>query len=68
MIPQNLNQLYADYGWYNILFNQLNLPSPSTEHAWRKTKLAIHHEAIRILSNSHRKLLVADLGCATVPY
>jgi 2-polyprenyl-3-methyl-5-hydroxy-6-metoxy-1,4-benzoquinol methylase len=59
----NLKQLYQEYGNYNILYNQLNLPSPSMEYAWRKTKKIIQDEAQRIAYQSNKNLTIGDVGC-----
>ncbi|MCA9371288.1 class I SAM-dependent methyltransferase [Candidatus Woesebacteria bacterium] len=58
--------LYKKYGEYNILFNQLNMASPSIEYSWRKTKTLIENKAILLLkerANGERKVAVCDIGC-----
>lgn len=61
----NLHKLYQEYGEYNILYNQLNLPSPSAEYAWRRTKKILQDEALRIIRSFKSKKLikVSDIGC-----
>lgn len=62
----DLDQLYQGYGDYNILFNQLNLPSPSVDYAWRKTKLLLQSEAeskITQLLTTHNLVSICDIGC-----
>ncbi len=62
----SFSKLYEDYGRYNIWFNQLNLPSPSIEHSWRRTKLLLEKEAIREISNllkKKKRIKVVDIGC-----
>lgn len=62
----SLAQLYREYGNYNILYNQLNLPSPSVDYAWRRTKLLLESEAtakITQLLTSSSEVSVCDLGC-----
>lgn len=60
-------KLYQDYGTYNILYNQLNMPSPSVEYSWRKTKKLLQCEALRILKmksgKQRQSISIADLGC-----
>jgi 2-polyprenyl-3-methyl-5-hydroxy-6-metoxy-1,4-benzoquinol methylase len=58
----NFGALYHDYGTYNLLYNQLNLPSPSIEYAWRRTKIALEQE-LNLLSKTTPIRSVADLGC-----
>jgi len=65
---KNFNRFYQEYGEYNILYNQLNMPSPSVEYAWRKTKKLLHDEILRIINrsiiNNHKKqIVVSDIGC-----
>lgn len=61
------SKLYNDYGEYNIWFNQLNLPSPSIEHSWRRTKLLLEKEAAReiqrLIKNKKKQIKVLDAGC-----
>lgn len=59
----NLNKLYQAYGEYNILYNQLNMPSPSMEYAWRKTKKIIQDEAEKIINKTKKDLTICDVGC-----
>lgn len=62
----NFKRLYNDYGTYNILYNQLVLPSHSTEYAWRRTKKLLQEELIRILKaklSQSNSIRVCDLGC-----
>lgn len=59
-------KLYEEYARYNILYNQLNLPSPSIEYSWRRTKILLQQEARCIINKflPHKdKIFVADLGC-----
>jgi len=65
---KNLNRLYQEYGEYNILYNQLNMPSPSVEHSWRRTKKLLHDELLKIINrliiNDHKKqIIISDIGC-----
>lgn len=62
----NYRQLYEEYGEYNILFNQLNSPSPSIEYAWRRTKVLLQREAeaeIRKRLAEQDRVRVLDIGC-----
>jgi ubiquinone biosynthesis O-methyltransferase len=59
----NLNKLYQEYGKYNILYNQLNMPSPSIEYAWRKTKKLLQDEVLKIINKSKRNISICDIGC-----
>lgn len=62
----HLKQLYQDYGTYNILYNQLNLPSPSVEYSWYRTKHLLQDEASRIIREKlkeKKEITVCDLGC-----
>lgn len=58
-----LRDFYQEYGNYNILYNQLNIPSPSTEYAWRKTKKLLQDEALRIITKLKKPINVCDVGC-----
>ncbi len=59
----NLKKLYQGYGDYNILFNQLNMPSPSMEYAWRKTKKLLQDEVLKVITESKKEMSVCDIGC-----
>lgn len=63
MIMNVFNNLYRDYGEYNILFNQLNMPSPSVEYAWRKTKKILQDETLKIIHETNNELRIGDIGC-----
>lgn len=65
MSMTDFNQLYKDYANYNILYNQLNFPSPSVEYAWRKTKKIIEEEVVKIVWSKviNKKISIADIGC-----
>lgn len=59
-------QLYEEYGEYNIWYNQLNLPSPSIEYAWRRTKVMLQKEAEKEIAKrlaGKEKVRVLDIGC-----
>lgn len=63
---KNLKKLYENYGRYNIFYNQLNLPSPSVEYAWRKTKVILHKETLRLVREQLRtkpSIKICDIGC-----
>lgn len=65
-IMTNFKQLYEGYAKYNILFNQLNLPSPSVDYAWRKTKVLLYDEALSVIKakiHNKRTIKVCDVGC-----
>ena len=59
----DFNKLYQEYGEYNILYNQLNMPSPSMEYAWRKTKKIIQDEAQNLINKSQKDMAICDIGC-----
>lgn len=62
----HFKKLYDDYGAYNLLYNQLNMPSPSIEYAWRRTKTLLHNETkkcILKLLQKQEKVVVGDIGC-----
>lgn len=59
----DFNKLYQEYGEYNILYNQLNIPSPSMEYSWRKTKKILQDEAEKIINNTKEDLNICDVGC-----
>ncbi len=59
----DLKKLYQDYGEFNILYNQLGLPSPSVDYAWRRTKKIIQDEVLNIIQNSSKILKICDIGC-----
>jgi len=62
---KNYQDFYQAYGEYNVLFNQLNLESPSVAYSWRKTKKIIEDEAAQIINKLARdnKIKIADVGC-----
>ena len=62
----DLKQLYQEYGEYNVMFNQLNWPSPSVEYAWLRTKRLLHDEVVRIVNHlqiTKKDIRIVDLGC-----
>ena len=60
---KDLENLYQEYGEYNVLYNQLNMPSPSIEYAWRKTKKIVQDEVLGIIGGASGKLSIGDVGC-----
>lgn len=62
----DLKELYQEYGKYNVMFNQLNWPSPSVEYAWLVTKRLLHDEVVRIVDHlqiTKKDIRIVDLGC-----